>query len=75
MADDQMRYGKEPDFLSRIGITGYERYYADMISFWREIYDANKLKSGESPWLIDFNTKVELLNFWIDFFPQNTNLQ
>lgn len=49
MADDYYKHHTENDFLARVadknrdlypsGITGYEQYYVDMISFWRELYN------------------------------------
>ena len=49
MADDYYKYHTENDFLAQVanknrdlypsGITGYEQYYVDMISFWRELYN------------------------------------
>ena len=49
MAKDHLKYGHEKDFLWNIannnpdwyptGYTGYEVYYTDMVSFWRELYN------------------------------------
>jgi hypothetical protein len=49
MARDYLRYEHDPDFLAKVaennpdyypsGYTGYEMYYTDIVSFWREIYD------------------------------------
>lgn len=49
MARDYMKHGQDDDFLEVIrannpisyptGYTGYEQYYTDMISFWRELYN------------------------------------
>lgn len=51
MADDYYKHHTENDFLAQVanknrelypsGITGYEQYYVDMISFWRELYNPN----------------------------------
>ena len=51
MAVDYSLYNHEDDFLSTIrknnlfyyptGYTGYEQYYTDIISFWRQLYDPN----------------------------------
>lgn len=50
MASDYYKYGHLSDFLSRVakanqdngiyfqGLTGYEQYYMDIYSFWRELY-------------------------------------
>ena len=49
MAKDYLKYGHKQDFFYNIaqnnsdyyptGYTGYEMYYTDIISFWREIYN------------------------------------
>lgn len=49
MACDYLKYEHDPDFLSIIagnnpdyypsGYTGYEMYYTDIVSFWRDIYN------------------------------------
>ena len=49
MAHDYMKHGQDDDFLEVIrhnnpisyptGYTGYEQYYTDMMSFWRELYN------------------------------------
>ena len=49
MALDYLKYEHNPDFLSTLaknnptyypsGYTGYEMYYTDIISFWRDIYN------------------------------------
>ena len=49
MAKDYLKYEHTPDFLSTVaknngdyypsGYTGYEMYYTDIVSFWRDIYD------------------------------------
>lgn len=51
MAVDYNRHNYEDDFLYQVsqnnldyypsGQTGYERYYVDMIGFWRELYNPN----------------------------------
>lgn len=51
MAVDYRRHYHEDDFLYNVaqnnfeyyptGITGYERYYTDLISFWRDLYNPN----------------------------------
>jgi hypothetical protein len=49
MACDYLKYEHDPDFLSTVaknnpdyypsGYTGYEMYYTDIVSFWRDIYN------------------------------------
>lgn len=49
MARDYLKYEHTPDFLSTLaknnpdyypsGYTGYEMYYTDIVSFWRDIYN------------------------------------
>ena len=49
MADDYYKHHTENDFLARVaaanrdtypsGRTGYEQYYIDIMSFWRELYN------------------------------------
>lgn len=51
MARDHSLYGHNDDFESKLishnkklyptGITGYEQYYTDMYSFWRDLYNPN----------------------------------
>lgn len=57
MARDNMSYGHRDDFIAKIaqnnpyhypsGQTGYEQYYTDILSFWRQIYDPTYLNSFE----------------------------
>lgn len=52
MAVDYYRHSHESDFNARLainnrdfypfGYTGYEQYYTDIYSFWRQLYDLNK---------------------------------
>lgn len=87
MAKDQYKWQwQEKDFLIKLreknpeyinGITGYEIFYPDMISFWREIYDPEG-DEEEFDTTTHFHLNVleapELLNFWIDFIDVNTEL-
>jgi hypothetical protein len=51
MAIDYRKHYHDDDFLYYIaknnpsyyptGTTGYERYYTDLISFWRDLYNPN----------------------------------
>ena len=51
MAEDYLKHNHLDDFnlkigennagLVRLGLTGYEKYYTDILGFWREIYDPN----------------------------------
>ena len=57
MAKDNMSHGHKDSFLSRVaannfnyyptGQTGYEQYYTDIISFWRDIYNPSYLNNFE----------------------------
>lgn len=54
------------------GQTGYEQYYLDMLTFWRELYDpeggSDYYSSGnEIHWHKNVYEHPELLNFWFDF--------
>lgn len=42
------------------GITGYEDYYVEIYSFWRDLYD-------EKGWKEDVLNQPETLKFWFDF--------
>lgn len=58
-----------PD-LYPTGKTGYEMFYTDLISFWREIYNPEGLDEDgfhDGPWHENVTDYPELLNFWIDF--------
>lgn len=42
------------------GITGYEDYYVEIYSFWRDLYDGTR-------WKEDVLNQPETLKFWFDF--------
>ena len=92
MAKDYYKYNFLEDFELKIieanknlyptGQTGYESYYIDLLSYWRDLYcygpDYNKLteeeknqyyKFGENNeyWNKNVFESPELLNFWFDF--------
>lgn len=89
MALDYNRYAAVlPEFHLRVaeanpsyptGITGYEIYYTDIISFWRDLYNpspdedkedlyySKNAKGNYKCWRKDVFTSPETLNFWIDF--------
>lgn len=87
MAKDQYKWQhQDKDFLVNLqkqnpqclnGITGYENFYIDVISFWRDVYDPEGSKTEFDP-ENHFNYKVtespELLDFWMDFIDTNTEL-
>lgn len=57
------------------GVTGYENFYPDMMSFWREIYDPEgdeKDFDKNTHWHTNVLEAPELLNFWIDFIDTNS---
>lgn len=78
MAVDYYQYNYADDFTYKVasankdlypsGITGYETYYVDLFSFWRDIYDYDAL---------DFKDEVknnpENLNFWFDFIGEDNS--
>lgn len=49
------------------GVTGYEQYYVDMISFWRELYENKQ-------WKEEVTTAPNQLNFWFDFLDAESEL-
>lgn len=75
MAKDNMTYGHKDNFDSRIaennpdhypsGQTGYEQYYTDMISFWRQIYNPNYLSNFEQTFLTLNAFKANPTKYWI----------
>ena len=89
MAKDYSKYAHIfDDFSQRVieknpwcfnGITGYENYYTDLITYWRDLYnpekeinsDDNYYLSEESGEQYGWNKTVfeypENLNFWFDF--------
>lgn len=58
MAVDYRRYYHDDDFLYNVaqnnleyyptGVTGYERYYTDIISFWRDLYNPDPTPISEN---------------------------
>lgn len=87
MAKDQYKWQyQDKDFLVKLqqqnpqcanGITGYENFYIDIISFWREVYDPEDTTGNfdEKTHLHKNVTQSpELLNFWMDFIDTNTEL-
>ena len=86
MAQDYYKYAHMlDDFEARIieanpnifpsGQTGYESYYIDIISFWRQLYnpevpvdDSDYYHSGDQIyWNKNVYEHPEVLNFWFDF--------
>ena len=83
MAKDYYQYNFLDDFEVKIieanpqfitGKTGYEQYYTDLLSFWRELYDDDnkddELYYQEGPhkgWNKNVYEHPELLDFWFDF--------
>ena len=89
MALDYHKYHKEEDFLFRIaeknphfimGKTGYEQYYTDLLGFWRELYNPEPSEDERDNydeityWNKNIDKYPDQLNFWFDFFPDNTTL-
>jgi hypothetical protein len=70
-----------PGFLN--GMTGYEDYYIDMEGFWRQLYNPEESrgsnyhneKDGEKKyWHKNVFDDPGSLNFWIDFFDNDSEL-
>lgn len=76
---EQRLVNANPEFTS--GKTGYENYYIDLITYWRELYnpeitsDTNYYHEGP---YINWNKTVyehpENLNFWFDFLDSEGEL-
>ena len=57
MSVDYMQYNHDEDFLAKVaqnnsllyptGYTGYEQYYTDINSFWRDLYDLDYAAHGD----------------------------
>lgn len=87
MAKDYNKYGHLDNFEAKVAIanpilypsgrTGYEQYYIDMLSFWRQLYNPNALEELQESWIktypnihthyeaisgTDDETKLEWLN-------------
>ena len=77
MAVDHHAYSQYDDYIDKLieanpdtcsnGTTGYEQYYVDMISFWRELYE-----NGE--WKEEVSNAPDQLNFWFDFLDAESEL-
>lgn len=93
MAVDYMAHNQDDDFEAQIaaknqntypnGYTGYEQYYTDVFSFWRELYDPNPAEekrdnyytTGErAPWHKNVFEHPDRLNFWLDFISDEGEL-
>lgn len=83
MAQDWQDHKQEANFYYEIaksnpeyinGITGYEQYYADLLAFWRLLYNPNDtikcFSEGDITqkyWNKQFYTNPETAIFWFDF--------
>lgn len=75
MAKDNMSFGHKDNFDAKIaannpdhypsGQTGYEQYYTDMISFWRQIYNPDYLSNFEQTFLTLSKFNANKTNYWI----------
>lgn len=75
MARDYYQYGMMDDFFARVrqanrlpgkdlypsGRTGYEMFYSDMISFWRDLYDPDAFIEYEPAWSDVTNTSIKVI--------------
>ena len=86
MAKDNMSFGHKDNFLSRIannnpdfypsGQTGYEQYYTDMISFWRQIYNPEYLSNFKETFLTLSKFNANPTSYWIaERCTENTKYQ
>ena len=89
MALDYQKYGHDDDYAVRLakanpqykyGRTGYESYYADLLAFWRDLYDPtsedsekyfikniDQVENEYYGWNKNVRTSLENLEFWMDF--------
>lgn len=77
MAVDHHAQSQYDDYIDKLidanpttcpnGVTGYEQYYVDMISFWRELYENKQ-------WKKEVSTAPDQLNFWFDFLDAESEL-
>ena len=93
MARDHQLYGQLDNFLLKVaaankeiyptGETGYEQYYIDMFSFWRELYNPGAeeeqieqflpLGNKNQYWNKNVFDNPSSLNFWIDFLDADSS--
>jgi hypothetical protein len=74
MARDNMSFGHRDNFVARIaqnnpyhypsGQTGYEQYYTDMLSFWRQIYNPSYMNSFEEIHLAKSTFDKNKTKYW-----------
>lgn len=74
MAKDNISHGHKDNFQATIaannenyypsGFTGYEQYYTDMISFWRQIYDPTYLSNFKQTYLTLNSFKSSPSKYW-----------
>lgn len=86
MAEDNLNNSQRSDFYAiiaqknpnyKLGVTGYEAYYQDMLGFWRELYNPSPSDEEKSKYYTSkqkmkyWNKNVDKdpasLSFWIDF--------
>ena len=86
MAKDHMSNGRKDDFEAVLaennrdyyptGQTGYEQYYTDMISFWRQIYNPDYFSNFTQTFLTLSKFKANPTNYWIaERCTENTSYQ
>ena len=78
MAEDYYAYNQYDDYIGNLieanpetcanGVTGYEQYYVDLFSFWRELYNEDKT------WNEQVAKAPDQLNFWFDFLDADSEL-
>ena len=68
--------------LYNTGTTGYEQYYIDIFSFWRDLYnpedESGEYNTADHPdrpyWIKTLLTAPDKLNFWFDFLDADSEL-
>lgn len=71
MAVDYYQHNQEDEYVA----TGYEQYFLDMYSFWRELYDPNNADwDATDHWNPIVETAPDQLNFWFDFLDVESEL-
>jgi hypothetical protein len=68
--------------LYNTGTTGYEQYYIDIFSFWRDLYnpedESGEYNTADHPddpyWIKTLLTAPDQLNFWFDFLDAESEL-
>jgi hypothetical protein len=82
MAKDYYKYNQLDCYASKLLVngytsTGYEQYYSDIYSFWRELYNPEgdeEVYDETTHWIKTLKTAPDQLNFWFDFLDSDGEL-